>query len=410
MRRADVTASTTPGPGPGPGPGPTPGSQASLRAANQRRVVRAVRDGQPLTQAAIARSTGLSPATVSNIVRELTEQGILTTGPGTAGGAGGRRGREVALSSRAGLLLAMDFGHTHLRVVIGDLAHQVLAEEAIPLDVDASAQEGLSAAERIADGMLAGLDAGRSGVLGLGVGLPGPIDPVTGTLGSSTILPGWVGVNPAEALSRRFGLRVCVDNDANLGALAEITWGAARGCADAAYVKIGWGVGAGIVIGGEIFRGASGTAGELGHLTVDENGPLCRCGNRGCLETLAGGRHLADILRPAHGELTTGRIVDLALAGDPACRRVVGDAGRYLGIGVASLCNLFNPGRVIIGGDLAAAGPLLLDPVMEAVGRYAIPGATRGLLIQPGALGESAEVLGALALVVREWEEIGIGR
>jgi predicted NBD/HSP70 family sugar kinase len=123
------------------------------------------------------------------------------------------------------------------------------------------------------------------------------------------------------------------------------------------------------------------------------------------LETFAGGRHLADILRPAHGELTTARIVQLALEGDPACRRVINDAGRYLGVGVASLCNLLDPGRVVIGGDLAAAGALLFDSVIDGVRRYAIPGVTQRLTIEPGALGERAEVLGAFALAVRKWEQ-----
>lgn len=384
--------------------GLAPGSQAWLRAANQRRVVRAVRDAKGMTQAGIARATGLSAATVSNIVRELRDEGILEVTPTSAGG---RRAQAVTLSARSGLLLGADFGHTHLRIVVGNLAHEVLAEDAIPLDVDASADDGLDAAERLAGALLEGLGAGPPrgpSVLGLGVGLPGPIDLATGTLGSSTILPGWVGVNPVAELTRRFGLSVSVDNDANLGALAEATWGAARGCPNTVYVKIGWGVGAGIVIDGEVYRGEAGTAGELGHLTIDESGPLCRCGNRGCLETFAGGRHLADILRPAHGELSTTRIVRLALGGDLACRRVVSDAGRHLGVGVASVCNLLNPGRVIIGGDLAAAGALLFDSVIEGVRRYAVPGVAQQIAVVPGALGERAEALGALALAVRQWE------
>ncbi|MCW2883328.1 MAG: nagC 5 [Streptosporangiaceae bacterium] len=226
--------------------GVKPGSQAWLRAANQRRVVKAVRGTEEMTQSGIARATGLSAATVSNIVRELRDQGVLVVTPTSAGG---RRAQVVSLSSRTGLLLGADFGHTHLRVVVGNLAHEVLAESAIPLDVDASADDGLASTERLADAMLEALGGERSSILGLGVGLPGPIDLATGTLGSSTILPGWVGVNPVAELTRRFGPSVCVDNDANVGALAETTWGAARGCSNAVYVKIGWGVGAGVVIG-----------------------------------------------------------------------------------------------------------------------------------------------------------------
>ena len=195
-------------------------------------------------------------------------------------------------------------------------------------------------------------------------------------MGSSTILPGWAGIRAADEARRRFGRPVHVDNDANLGALAEATWGAARGHTDAAYIKIGSGVGAGIVIGGRVYHGPGGTAGELGHLTLNQDGPMCRCGNRGCLETYAGGRYLADLLRPAHGDgLTTARIVELALAGDAPCRRAVGDAGRYVGAGVASLCNLLNPTRVVVGGGLGRAGALLLEPMAEAVRRSAISSA-----------------------------------
>ena len=380
----------------------TPGSQTSLREANERRVIRAVREAGAPTQADIARSTGLSRATVSNIVRELTADGLLLV---TDTSAGGRRARAVSLAPGTGLAVGVDFGHSHLRVAVGDLAREVVAEEAMPLDVGASAADGLTAAEHLMDELLASAGATRADVLGIGLGVPGPVDAATGTLGSSTILPGWAGVHAADAARRRLGRPVHVDNDANLGALAEVTWGAARGHTDAAYIKISSGVGAGIVIGGQVYRGPGGTAGEIGHLTLNESGPMCRCGNRGCLETYAGGRYLADLLRPAHGDgLTTARIVDLALAGDAPCRRAISDAGRYVGAGVASLCNLLNPTRVVVGGDLSRADALLLEPMAEAVRRSAISSAAALLSIVPGVLGDRAEVLGALALVLQAWE------
>jgi predicted NBD/HSP70 family sugar kinase len=380
----------------------TPGSQTSLREANQRRVIQAVRDSGAPTQADIARSTGLSRATVSNIVRELTADGLLLVTPTTNGG---RRARAVSLAPGAGLAVGVDFGHSHLHVAIGDLAREVLGEQSMPLDVGASAADGLTEAARLMDELLAAMGATREDVVGIGLGVPGPVDKVTGTLGSSTILPGWAGIHAADEATRRLGRAVHVDNDANLGALAEATWGAARGHPDSAYIKISSGVGAGIVIGGRVYHGPGGTAGEIGHLTLNESGPMCRCGNRGCLETFAGGRYLADLLRPAHGEgLTTARIVDLALAGDAPCRRAVSDAGRYVGAGVASLCNLLNPTRVVVGGDLGRAGELLLEPMAEAVGRSAIASAAAQLSIVPGVLGDRAEVLGALALVLQAWE------
>ncbi|MDQ0793264.1 ROK family transcriptional regulator [Streptomyces sp. B1I3] len=378
----------------------TPGSQTSLHRANLERVVRAVRMAGSLTQAEIARSTGLSAATVSNIVRELKDGGTVEVTPTSAGG---RRARSVSLSGDAGIVIGVDFGHTHLRVAIGNLAHQVLAEESEPLDVDASSAQGFGRAEQLVNRLVetTGISPGK--VIGVGLGVPGPIDVESGTLGSTSILPGWTGINPSQELSGRLGVPVYVDNDANLGALGELVWGSGRGVRDLAYIKVASGVGAGLVIDGHIYRGPGGTAGEIGHITLDEAGPVCRCGNRGCLETFTAARYVLPLLRPSHGpDLTMERVVQLAREGDPGCRRVIGDVGRYIGSGVANLCNLLNPSRVVLGGSLAEAGELVLGPIRDSVSRYAIPSAARQLSVLPGALGGRAEVLGALALVLSE--------
>ncbi|MFF5444156.1 ROK family transcriptional regulator [Streptomyces sp. NPDC012888] len=378
----------------------TPGSQSSLHRANLERVVRAVRLAGSLTQAEIARTTGLSAATVSNIVRELKDGGTVEVTPTSAGG---RRARSVSLSGDAGIVIGVDFGHTHLRVAVGNLAHRVLAEEAEPLDVDASWTDGFDRAEVLVGRLVEEIGVGRDKIIGVGLGVPGPIDVESGTLGSTAILPGWAGINPRDELSRRLGVPVYVDNDANLGALGELVWGSGRGVKDLAYIKVASGVGAGLVINGQIYRGPGGTAGEIGHITLDESGPVCRCGNRGCLETFAAARYVLPLLQGSHGpELTMERVVELARDGDPGCRRVITDVGRHVGSGVASLCNLLNPSRVVLGGSLAEAGELVLAPIRESVGRYAIPSAARQLSVLTGSLGGRAEVLGALALVLSE--------
>ncbi|MFP8884172.1 ROK family transcriptional regulator [Streptomyces mangrovi] len=378
----------------------TPGSQSSLHRANLERVVRAVRIAGSLTQAEIARTTGLSAATVSNIVRELKDNGTVEVTPTSAGG---RRARSVSLSGDAGIVVGVDFGHSHLRVAVGNLAHQVLAEESEPIDVDASASQGFDRAERLVERLIEVTGFRREKVIGMGLGVPGPIDVETGVLGSSTILPGWAGTNPREELASRLGVEVHVDNDANLGALGELVWGSGRGARDLAYIKVASGVGAGLVIDGQIYRGPGGTAGEIGHITLDESGPVCRCGNRGCLETFTAARYVLPLLHSSHGpDLTMPEMVRLARSGDPGCRRVVADVGRHVGSGVANLCNLLNPSRVVLGGDLAEAGELVLGPIRDSVSRYAIPSAARRLTVVPGALGGRAEVLGALALVLSE--------
>ncbi|MFD9876182.1 ROK family transcriptional regulator [[Kitasatospora] papulosa] len=378
----------------------TPGSQTSLHRANLERVVRAVRMAGSLTQAEIARSTGLSAATVSNIVRELKDGGTVEVTPTSAGG---RRARSVSLSGDAGIVIGVDFGHTHLRVAIGNLAHQVLAEESEPLDVDASSAEGFGRAEQLVNRLIETTGISPEKVIGVGLGVPGPIDVESGTLGSTSILPGWTGINPSQELAGRLGVPVYVDNDANLGALGELVWGSGRGVRDLAYIKVASGVGAGLVIDGHIYRGPGGTAGEIGHITLDESGPVCRCGNRGCLETFTAARYVLPLLKPSHGsDLTMERMVQLAREGDPGCRRVIGDVGRHIGSGVANLCNLLNPSRVVLGGSLAEAGELVLAPIRDSVSRYAIPSAARQLSVLPGALGGRAEVPGALALVLSE--------
>ena len=221
----------------------TPGSQSSLHRANLERVVRAVRLAGSLTQAEIARTTGLSAATVSNIVRELKDGGTVEVTPTSAGG---RRARSVSLSGDAGIVIGVDFGHTHLRVAVGNLAHQVLAEESEPLDVDASAAQGFDRAEAAGQPADRG-DRGRTGrrssasgsaCRGRSTWSPGPSAPPRSCRAGPAS-------SPREELSRRLGVPVHVDNDANLGALGELVWGSGRGVKDLAYIKVASGVGAG---------------------------------------------------------------------------------------------------------------------------------------------------------------------
>jgi predicted NBD/HSP70 family sugar kinase len=209
-------------------------------------------------------------------------------------------------------------------------------------------------------------------------------------------------------MSRRLGgLPVHLDNDANLGALAEVTLGAGREARNALYVMISAGIGAGLIIDGRPYRGRRGMAGEIGHVLVDETGPICRCGNRGCLESYVSGPALAELLRSTRGaELTVTEIVRLAREGDAGCSRAIADAGRILGRVVAAICNIFNPEMVVIGGDLGEAGDLLLDPMREAVDRYAIAPAAADAKVVAGELGERAQVLGALALAILQSEHL----
>jgi predicted NBD/HSP70 family sugar kinase len=311
----------------------------------------------------------------------------------------------IALDQSAGALLGIDFGHRHVRVAVADLSFTVLAESQAEIDVDAAGSEALDLAAGLAEQLLDEAGVPRSRVLGAGMGLPGPIDRQSGLVHSRAIIPSLDGIDTAVEMEMRLRMPVHLDNDANVGALGEATFGAGKGVEVLAYLRLSAGIGAGLIIGGRPFRGARGIAGEIGHVLVDPQGPICRCGNRGCLETFASPPALCELLRRSHGPMTVPRLLALAAEGDAGVRRAVHDAGRVVGRAVADLCNFINPDLVIVGGDLSAAGDLLLDPMREAVRRFAIPAAAEDVRITAGVLGERAEVLGSLALAGHESDD-----
>lgn len=376
--------------------GHRPGSQSALHAANRRRIVELLQSAGEMTQAQISRASGLAPATVSNITRELMFEGVLIA---SDPGAGRRR---LRMARSAGLVAGIDFGHRHVTVAIADMAHEILAEHRSDLEMGIPASEALACAALLLEQGLAELGVDRSSIRAAGMGLPAPIDNRTGEVGALSVLPGWVGVDPAKLASEQLKLPVEVDNDANLGVLAEHLWGAGAGFDNLAFLKLSDGVGAGLVLNGALFHGRDGTAGEIGHTMMEETGAVCRCGNRGCLETMAAARSVTDLLEPRFGPgLTIQDVVGKAIDGDTACARILSDVGRHAGVALANLCNLFNPERILIGGELAQAGELLLVPMREAVCRGGIPSSTDGLEILPSGLGARGPILGAIALGLR---------
>jgi predicted NBD/HSP70 family sugar kinase/biotin operon repressor len=379
------------------------GTLAWLRDRNRQRVVGVLRERGRISQAEIARATGLSRTTVHTLVSELRGWGMVQEVDSQQPDArGGRPGVQLVLRDASQTVLGIDFGHSHVQVAVADLAHNVLAERRRDLDVNHRALEALDAAARMAREVLDLAEVERSSVIGVGIGIPGPINRELGTAGSATILPDWVGLRIAFEMEQRLGLPVQIENDANLGALAELMWGAARDCSNFAYVKAATGIGAGLVIDGNLLRGASGTAGEIGHTTLDEAGALCYCGNRGCLETVASGPAIIELVGHGTDEaLTLARVIDLAAGGDVRCRRAISDAGRQIGVAVAGLCNLINPERVIVGGLLSRAGEVLLQPLRESISRHAVQAAAEKVEVMQAVFIERAELLGALALALR---------
>ncbi|MDQ4504147.1 ROK family transcriptional regulator [Sinomonas sp. ASV322] len=373
-----------------------PGSQSALRRLNEQRIVEALMAG-PATQAELSRATGLSTATVSNIVKVLQEASIVATEPTTSSG---RRALSVRLNSNSAVAVGIDFGRRHLRVVVANLGYDILAEETVSLPLGHRADVGIAAAVDVLDSLLddAGID--RRDILGVGTGIPGPIDHRTGSVAQGAILPEWVGFNLLSHLEETLGLPVFVDNDANLGALSEVTWGPHSSVANLMFVKIGSGIGAGLILNGEPFYGHVGVTGEIGHATIAEHGLVCRCGNRGCLETVASTTTMVELLSRGRKEpITPDDIVSQALAHDPATLRVIDDAGLAVGRALGNVANLINPEVIVLGGPLAELGDLLLDPVRRGLRRHAVPVIGQTTTVAMSSLGTRAEVLGAVALV-----------
>src|SRR4051794_35279312 len=339
-------------------------------------VVALLRASGPMTRAELGATMGLSRTTVSGTVATLVEDGWVAEGPASTGFSGrGRPPSLLALTQQAGIAVGVDLGRSHARVVLAHLGHEVLAEQSLVLDESWQATEAVEAVEQLVDDVVAAAGVERDAIVGIGLGLPAPLD-TSGHATSITIPPDWVQEDPARALAQRLQVPVVVDNDANLGALAEARWGAGRRFGTIVYVKASTGIGAGLVLDGCLFRGSGGTAGELGHFTLDEEGRLCRCGSRGCVEVRAGGPALvAEVAGSAANVNTLAELITAARNGDAACTRVLADAGKTLGVALAAVLNIVNPDRVVLGGELGGAGELVLASLRERLGRLALASA-----------------------------------
>jgi predicted NBD/HSP70 family sugar kinase len=363
-------------------------------------VLRLIRDGEAVTRAAIARRTGLARSTVAQRVDALLAHELVFEAGGEAS-TGGRPATVLAFNHRAGVVLVADLGATHSRLAISDLAGTPLAEVAFDMDIADGPESVLAeVADRFA-ALLREAGRGPAEVRGVGIGVPGPVDFPAGRPVSPPIMPGWDGFSIPDWFASRYDAPVLVDNDVNIMALGE-HWSHWRDVDHLLYVKVGTGIGSGIVSGRAIHRGADGAAGDIGHIRVpDHDDAVCRCGNLGCLEAVAGGRALALRLTAEGIPARTSReVLELVRSGRPEAILMVREAGRVLGDVLAGCVNFFNPGAIVVGGDIAEAHDHLLAGVREVIFQRSLPLATRDLTIANSRLGDRAGVVGAAIMVI----------
>ncbi len=354
-----------------------------------------IRDGVAVTRADLARHTGLARSTVAQRVDALLASGLVVEAGGSAS-TGGRPPTMLAFNPSAGAVLVADLGATHARLAVSDLVGTPLAERAEELDIALGPVEVLTRVAKRFDELLDEAAVSPTEVRGIGIGVPGPVEFDSGCPVNPPIMPGWDGFDIPGWFADRHTAPVLVDNDVNLMARGE-HWVHWRATSHLLLIKVGTGIGCGIVADGQIHRGARGAAGDIGHIrATSAEDVICRCGNIGCLEAIAGGQALAARLAAGGADASNSRdVVRLVRNGDASAMRMVRDAGRTLGEVLAGTVNFFNPAVIVIGGDIAEAHAQLLAGVREGIFSRSLPLATRDLRIVPCRLGDRAGVTGA---------------
>jgi predicted NBD/HSP70 family sugar kinase len=374
----------------------------NLSSLGRVRVLQALTGGTGLSRAELVQLTGLARTTVGSVVYDLIGAGVVeeTTDSSPTGVRTGRPPQLLSLAPGAGYAIGLDVGHHHVRAILTDVVGTSRWDRTEPLAVDADPGRALGLAVDLIDRAIADVGVPRAKILGVGMGIACPVDASSGELYAEGIMPGWVGVRPSDELADRSGLAVRIINDANACVLAERRFGAARDCADVIYLRLSAGIGAGVVCDGRMLLGRHGLAGELGHVPVEPQGAMCRCGNRGCLETVASPLAIAELLARSWGRpVSAADLADLLRVGDRGTLRAMEDAGDAVGRALAVVVTLLNPELIVVGGDLVTAGEVLFEPMRRTLRRNTMSHST-ALRIVPSALGDSAGVRGAAALVL----------
>lgn len=373
-----------------------------MRQSNRLLVLNCVREHEPIPRAEVARLTGLSRTTVGHIIDDLIAEGFVREGDSQrASASAGRRVIPVYFNATAAFILGISIGRSHLTLVLCDLSAHIVDRVDTPFVITDGPDICLPVIVQTVHDFVSSHNIEWTDIVGIGFGLPGTMDAQLEGLISERGLPGWKGVNLRQRFSAELGVPVYLDNNANLGALGEMRYGSGRNVTNLLYVKVGVRIGSGVIINGQVYRGSSGSAGEIGHMTVDPDGPLCDCGNRGCLKAFAGAPAiLAEVQRKIPSIDSLARVIAEADAGDPICIAALTRAGSYLGIALASLLNFFNSALVVLDGSTMRAGNLILEAVRAEVQQRCLPAPLAHTRIVPSALHGSAIALGGVAMVL----------
>ena len=365
-----------------------------------------------ISRADLADKMGLTRAAVTVIINDLIAHGIILS-KDSRSTASGRPPVELEINPDQGRVGAIDMGARHLSVAVGDFSARIMEETEVPFNVEKGPKECLQQADLVLRELLQKRGLATTDLAAIGVGVPGPVIAEKGTVMAPPIMPGWDRFPILATLQSQWGTAVTLNNDAELGALGEWAYGAGRGEKNLAFIKVGSGIGAGLIINQQIYGGTTGSAGEIGHLTVDENGPLCTCGNHGCLEAFAGGHAIASQARKLvtsgkrtllsekdPDSITARDVAEAARRGDLPAQEIIKRSGTFVGIAIAGLINLINPSSVIIGGGVAQVGDLMTGPIRQAVHERSLRASEHSVRITTAMLGRRSSLLGALVQAI----------
>ena len=368
--------------------------------------------GRGLSRTELADEMGLTRAAVTLIINDLMANDIILTTESRST-TSGRPPVILEINPDQGLVAGIDMGAMHLSVALADFSARILEETEVSFNIANGPKECLQVADKILRELLQKRGLTPSDLAGVGVGVPGPVITEKGTVMAPPIMPGWDRYPIRTSLENQWATALILNNDAELGALGEWAYGAGRGEKNIAFIKVGSGIGAGLIINKQLYGGTTGSAGEIGHLTVDENGPLCACGNHGCLEAFAGGHAIASQAKKlvASGKrtllseispdsLTARDVAEAARRGDLGAQEIIKRSGTFIGIAIAGLINLINPSTVIIGGGVAQVGDLMTGSIRQAVRERSLRASEHGVRITTAMLGRRSSLMGALVQAI----------